>query len=499
MVSLQLFLLKRKWKFKSSQELGKEIKREYSVPMESSTVISISDGDDQRVARPDDQDQMKKKFQFSLLPIFSCLKSDQKNRLQFSVPPIISNLREKTNKQDMRKLIHSFKVGIALVLVSFLYLLDPLFSQVGQNAMWAIMTVVVIFEFFAGATLSKGLNRGIGTILGGGLGCLAAALAQEVGGIGNAIVVGTSVFIFAAVATYVRQVPNIKKRYDYGAMIFILTFNLVVVSGIRAEKVMRLARERLSTIGMGFVTCIFVSLLVFPVWASDELHDSIASNFEHLAHSIEGCLEEYIASAFTNEKENQPRANFNRCKFVMNSKSKDESLANFAKWEPWHGKFGLYYPWIKYLQIGEHLRELAATILSLNGCLQSPRQPPTAQRERIKEPCEAVGSILTWTLRELGESISKMRKCHAGTSIVPKLKSTRVEISSVSTKYCKVDHQVIDHDQDGGLAMATFVFILMEIVEKVEELAKEVDELGELADFRTDNELASICDPSSTV
>lgn len=71
-------------------------------------------------------------------------------------------------------------------------------------------------------------------------------------------------------------------------MIFILTFNLVVVSGIRAEKVMRLARERLSTIGMGFVTCIFVSLLVFPVWASDELHDSIASNFEHLAHSIEG-------------------------------------------------------------------------------------------------------------------------------------------------------------------------------------------------------------------
>jgi uncharacterized membrane protein YccC len=51
-------------------------------------------------------------------------------------------------------------------------------------------------NLWAGATLSKGLNRGIGTILGGGLGCLAAALAQKVGGIGNAIVVGTSVFIF---------------------------------------------------------------------------------------------------------------------------------------------------------------------------------------------------------------------------------------------------------------------------------------------------------------
>jgi hypothetical protein len=48
--------------------------------------------------------------------------------------------------------------------------------------------------------------------------------------------------------------------------------------------------------------------------------------------------------------------------------------ANFAKWEPWHGKFGLSYPWGKYLQIGEHLREIAATILSLKGSLQSPRQ-----------------------------------------------------------------------------------------------------------------------------
>lgn len=48
-----------------------------------------------------------------------------------------------------------------------------------------------------GATLSKGLNRGLGTVLGGGLGCLAAAFAQEVGGVGNAIVVGTSVFIFS--------------------------------------------------------------------------------------------------------------------------------------------------------------------------------------------------------------------------------------------------------------------------------------------------------------
>ncbi|KAK9945347.1 hypothetical protein M0R45_010867 [Rubus argutus] len=172
----------------------------------------------------------------------------------------------------------------------------PSLRRVGENAMWAIMTVVVIFEFFAGATLSKGLNRGLGTILGGGLGCLAAALAQAVSGMGNAsiIIIGCSVFIISAAGTYTRLQPNIKKRYDYAAMIFILTFNLVIVSGLRADEVLKLARSRLSTIGMGFAVCIFISLLIFPSWASDELHDSIASKFQDLANPIEEYLENYF-------------------------------------------------------------------------------------------------------------------------------------------------------------------------------------------------------------
>ncbi|CAA3028300.1 aluminum-activated malate transporter 13-like [Olea europaea subsp. europaea] len=274
---------------------------------------------------------------------------------------------------DKRNIIHSIKVGIALVLVSLLYLLDPLFKKVGENAMWAIMTVVVVFEFFAGATLSKGINRGIGTIAGGGLGCLAAILADEIrGSIGNAIVVASSVFIFGAAATYARLVPRIRRRYDYGVMIFILTFNLVVVSGVRANKVMDLAQKRLSTIGMGFAVCIFISLLVFPMWASDDFHYSLASKFDKLASSIEGCLEEYFK--LSGEKENKTSAILKDCKSVLHSKSNDESLAKFAKWEPWHGKFGLSYPWDMYLEIGEILRELAATAIALKGCLQSPKQ-----------------------------------------------------------------------------------------------------------------------------
>ncbi|KAG5150496.1 hypothetical protein JHK84_026968 [Glycine max] len=161
-----------------------------------------------------------------------------------------------------------------------------------------------------GATLGKGLNRGIGTVLGGGLGCIAAVLAQNVGngGVANLIIIGTF-------ATYCRLFPSVKKRYNYGVMIFILTFNLVVVSGVRIQdqKVWEIARERLLTIVMDFVG-------------------------------------------------------------------------------PWHGNFGFFYPWEEYLKIGEVLRELAAIILALGGCLQASTTVdkkwlvPKRQRKNTKVP-----------------------------------------------------------------------------------------------------------------
>lgn len=84
------------------------------------------------------------------------------------------------------------------------------------------------------------------------------------------------------------MVPRIKKSYDYGFMISILTFNLVAVSGVRADKVVEMAGQRLANIGMGFAVSIFVNLLVSPIWSSDELHYSTASKFGKLASSIEG-------------------------------------------------------------------------------------------------------------------------------------------------------------------------------------------------------------------
>lgn len=56
----------------------------------------------------------------------------------------------KVGRDDPRRVIHAVKVGLSLTLVSLLYLLQPLFTGIGQNAIWAVMTVVVVLEFTAG-------------------------------------------------------------------------------------------------------------------------------------------------------------------------------------------------------------------------------------------------------------------------------------------------------------------------------------------------------------
>ncbi|KAL2901491.1 Aluminum-activated malate transporter 12 [Bienertia sinuspersici] len=98
-------------------------------------------------------------------------------------------------RDDPRRVIHAFKVGFSLTLVSLLYLFEPMFDGVGQNAIWAVMTVVVVLEFTAGATLCKGLNRGVGTVVAGSLAFLIEFVANNSGHVFHAIFIAFAVFL----------------------------------------------------------------------------------------------------------------------------------------------------------------------------------------------------------------------------------------------------------------------------------------------------------------
>jgi hypothetical protein len=78
----------------------------------------------------------------------------------------------------------------------------------------------------------------------------------------------------------------VKARFDYGAMIFILTFSLVLVSDYRYH--FEAAYQRIYTVLIGTVLCIIISMFVFPIWAGKDLHALIFCNIDKLADSLEG-------------------------------------------------------------------------------------------------------------------------------------------------------------------------------------------------------------------
>lgn len=53
-------------------------------------------------------------------------------------------------KDDPRRVTHSLKLGLTITIVSLLYYYKPLYANFGVSAMWAVMTVVVVFEFSVG-------------------------------------------------------------------------------------------------------------------------------------------------------------------------------------------------------------------------------------------------------------------------------------------------------------------------------------------------------------
>ena len=62
----------------------------------------------------------------------------------------LSNNTTKVGKDDPRRIVHSLKLGLAITTVSLFFYFEPLYDGLGTSSIWAIITVVVVFEFSVG-------------------------------------------------------------------------------------------------------------------------------------------------------------------------------------------------------------------------------------------------------------------------------------------------------------------------------------------------------------
>ncbi|CAI0544006.1 unnamed protein product [Linum tenue] len=373
-------------------------------------------------------------------------------------------------RDDPRRVIHSLKVGIALSFVSVFYYYQPLYDDFGVSAMWAVMTVVVVSEFSVGATLGKGLNRGMATLLAGALGIGAHHVANQFGHAGEP-------FVIAAVTTFVRFIPGVKARYDYGLLIFILTFSFVSVSGYRDDEILDVAQKRVSTIMIGASVCVIVSIALFPVWAGEDLHYLIALNLEKLGNFLEGFGDEYFQDQ--ESKTEDLASTLQDYRSILNSKNTEESLANFARWEPCHGRFQFRHPWKLYLQIGTLARQCAYRIEALNRYLTAEIQTPVSVRAKIKEPGTKMSRECGRALKEMSTAIKAM--CQPCASDVH-IEASKAAAKGLNSLLKSGIWEGIDLLQ--VTPVATVASLLIDVVNCTEKIADAVAELASKAEFK---------------
>ncbi|GMI84116.1 hypothetical protein like AT2G27240 [Hibiscus trionum] len=388
----------------------------------------------------------------------------------------VRNVR-KLGRDDPRRVVHSLKVGLALTLVSLLQYCQPLYDSFGVSAMWAVITVVLVFEFSVGATLGKGVMRGLATLLAAALAVGAHHVANQSGRIAEPILLGFFVFLQAVVFTFARFYPTIKARYDYGSVIFILTFSFVSVSGYREDEIVKLAYQRLSTILIGGSACIIISILVSPVWAGEELHNLIASNIDKLAGFLQGFGHVYF-EIDEDLVSNRNKSFLHGYKTVLNSKNSEDSLANFAGWEPGHGRFLFRHPWEQYLKIGARTRRCAYRIESLN-CHLNPHAKPEIP-SKIRETCTEMSLECGRALKELALSIRSMVKPLAAYVHIEKSKSAAENLNSLlqSSGLWGDNTDLLQF-----VPLATVVSLLIDVVNCTEEIAESVYELASMVNF----------------
>ncbi|XP_047079892.1 aluminum-activated malate transporter 10-like [Lolium rigidum] len=385
------------------------------------------------------------------------------------------------------KAVYGMKVALALTLVSLFYYARPLYDGVGgRNVVWAIMTVVLVFEYTVGGSMYKGFNRTVGTISGAGLALAVHWVASKSGKTLEPVVASGSVFLLAAAAAFSRFIPLVKSLYDYGVTVFIITYSFVAVSGYRVEDLAAMALQRISTISIGFAICIAVCLLVFPVWSGHDLRLITTRNMDALADSIEACVDNCFADD-TKRPARGSRSEGYKC--VLGSKASEDAQAILARWEPAHGEFTFRHPYHLYTKVGAAMRQCAYCVEALHGRVvlagAAPDQAPALHLIGAGGALAETGIRCTRVLREASRSVATMTASGAlGVAVADMDAAVRALQSDVRALPSKL--LLLSDDPslaEASMALLPMALLIIEIATRVRGVVDAVGTLASAAGF----------------
>ncbi|KAK8549086.1 hypothetical protein V6N12_061984 [Hibiscus sabdariffa] len=345
-------------------------------------------------------------------------------------------------------------------------------------------------------------RQGIGTLLAAPLAYLIEYIANKLGKVLHAVFVGAAVCLIGVAATYLRFFPCIKKNYDHGVVMFLATFSLIMVSSFREESVLKIAKDQFFTFSVGCAICFFIILLVFPIWSGENLHNSIVQKLEGLTKSVEGCVNVY----------------FNGSEMKDN---KEKSNALYASWEPRNLRRCCRSPWKQYMKVGAVLREFGLTLIALHGCLQTEVQVSQSVSVMFIDPCIRLAGEITKALAELAKSIRDGRRCSPDSDQLHKamedvstiLKSLPRLFLGFNNNHAKRISRQTKHRRSRSAPeaeennrrdlrpqtskitvanlefseashFASFASLLVEIGARLDNVIKEVQELGRIASYK---------------